>query len=72
MLLPKNRLGDMLNDVIKQHGVVSVGTLYRECVGREVFHHEQLNKSHQVRVICCDMNLNECYCTTLKVCVAGL
>ena len=31
------------SDVIKQYGVVSRGTLYRECIGRVLFHHEKLN-----------------------------
>ena len=31
------------SDVIKQYGVVSKGTLYRECMGRVLFHHEQLD-----------------------------
>ena len=32
------------SDVIKQYGVVSGGTLYRECMGRVAFHHERLTE----------------------------
>ena len=30
--------------IMKQNGVGSVGTLFRECMGRVVFRHEGLNK----------------------------
>ena len=33
----------IFSDVVKQYGVVSVGTLYRESMRRVVFHQEQLN-----------------------------
>ena len=38
----------MFSCVIKQYGVISVGTLYRECMGRIVFHHKQLYTNYKL------------------------
>ena len=35
-------MGNIHNDVIKQNGVASVGTLYRKCMGRVVVHRVKL------------------------------
>ena len=58
-------MGNIRNDVIKQNGVSSVGTLYRECMGRVVFCREGLIKL-LVGVINC--SVTDCNAHTLLLC----
>ena len=60
-------------DVTKQYGVHSVGTLYRECMVKVVFHHERFYEIKKIVGGCYNQycNVNEYICASLRAHGAG-